>query len=58
MWVPTAQRYTSNQIFVMLQTYNEQDIDPHILFVNFKQAFDTVIGSNVSAAVEELELRT
>uniref|UniRef100_A0A8D8XZ49 Craniofacial development protein 2 n=1 Tax=Cacopsylla melanoneura TaxID=428564 RepID=A0A8D8XZ49_9HEMI len=48
---------TSDQIFVMRQIMekcNEHDIDLHILFVDFKQAFDNVRRSKVEEALKDL----
>lgn len=50
---------TSDQIFVMRQIMekcNEHGIDLHILFIDFKQAFDNIKRSKVEEAIIDLEV--
>uniref|UniRef100_A0A8D9DTK6 Craniofacial development protein 2 n=1 Tax=Cacopsylla melanoneura TaxID=428564 RepID=A0A8D9DTK6_9HEMI len=50
---------TSDQIFVIRQIMekcNEHDIDLHILFIDFKQAFDNVRRPKLIEALEDLDV--
>uniref|UniRef100_A0A8D8PVV0 Craniofacial development protein 2 n=1 Tax=Cacopsylla melanoneura TaxID=428564 RepID=A0A8D8PVV0_9HEMI len=50
---------TTDQIFVLRQIMekcNEHDIDLHILFIDFQQAFDNVKRQKVEEALEDLEV--
>uniref|UniRef100_A0A8D8WVA9 Craniofacial development protein 2 n=1 Tax=Cacopsylla melanoneura TaxID=428564 RepID=A0A8D8WVA9_9HEMI len=50
---------TSDQIFVLRQIMekcNEHDIDLHILFIDFKQAFDSINRLKLGEALKDLEV--
>uniref|UniRef100_A0A8D8W2L6 Craniofacial development protein 2 n=1 Tax=Cacopsylla melanoneura TaxID=428564 RepID=A0A8D8W2L6_9HEMI len=50
---------TSDQIFVIRQIMekcNEHDIDLHILFIDFKQAFDSINRLKLGEALKDLEV--
>lgn len=50
---------TTDQIFVLRQIMekcNEHDIDLHMLFIDFKQAFDNIKRSKVKEALEDFEV--